>query len=232
MEALAGKANVLTRAAALIIETDFYNTTSPFAQGLTGAAVSAGTITAIDSSVNHPGVVAFRDSTTAGGGYRADAAVAAFHIAGGEKFVCTFQARTALTSMLASLGFRDNSTATEPLDGVFLRLVGDGTSNVTVSGRARSNNAQTVTASSHTLPINTWVTAIITVAEGGASALFELFAENGTLLWSGTVASNLPTGAGRFTSVGVIATESTTSAAVDLIWLDYLRVEVTRALVR
>jgi hypothetical protein len=226
--ALTGKANVLSRNSALVIETDFYNNTSPFSQGLIGAAISSGTITEIASEPDHPGVVALRDSTTANGGYRITTAVTAFRLAGGEKFVCVFKRNTTRTTVQFRMGFQDSASVTAPVDGVYLNYVA---ASGTIQAITRNNNTQTIAASTYTLPNNTWHAATIEV-NSPTEADFKIFNSSGEQVWSERITTNIPTAAGRETGAGVIATESSTDAAADILLLDYIRVEVNRVLTR
>ena len=227
---LDGKANVLSRDTALVLETDFYNVTSPFSQGLTGTAVSSGTVTAIAAVPNHPGIVALRDSTTANGGYRVMTDVTAFRIAGGEKFVCSFQVRSARATTTSYMGFFDSTTNVAPTDAACFVITANG-STITMRGRTRANNTATDTVITFNPSINTWYTAIIEVNSNASSVNFSIFNESGTNVYSQDLA-NLPTAAGRETGAGVAAYESTTDAASDILYLDYLRIELNRTLTR
>jgi hypothetical protein len=222
----------LTRKVALVLETDFYNVTSPFAQGLTGSAISSGTVASIAAEPNHPGIMRLSDSTTANGGYLVQTAVDAFRIAGGEKVVCTFQCRSARTTSQGWIGFKDNTTNAQPTDGVFLYWVGNGAGGVTVDGRARNNAGPTITNTTYTLAINTWVTIVIELNAAATLATFTLTDDSDGVLWTNTVAGNIPTASGRECGVGISANESTTDAAAELMRLDYFRAEVGRTLTR
>lgn len=228
--ALDSKANVLSRDTALVLETDFYNVTSPFSQGLTGTAVSSGTLTAVAAVPNHPGIVALRDSTTANGGYRVMTDVTAFRIAGGEKFVCSFQVRSARATTTSYMGFFDSTTNVAPTDAACFVITANG-STITMRGRTRANNTATDTVVTFNPSINTWYTGIIEVNSNASSVNFSIFNESGTNVYSQNLA-NLPTAAGRETGAGVAAYESTTDAAADILHLDYLRIELNRTLTR
>lgn len=228
--ALDSKANVLSRDTALVLETDFYNVTSPFSQGLTGTAVSSGTVTAIAAVPNHPGIIALRDSTTANGGYRIMTDVTAFRIAGGEKFVCSFQVRSARATTTSYMGFFDSTTNVAPTDAACFVITANG-STITMIGRTRANNTATDTVVTFNPSINTWYTGIIEVNSNASSVNFSIFNESGTNVYSQNLA-NLPTAAGRETGAGVAAYESTTDAAADILHLDYLRIELNRTLTR
>jgi hypothetical protein len=219
-----------SRRTALIIESDFYGITSPFTQGLTGAAVSSGTLVAVTGTANHPGIVALRDSTTANGGYRIFTDVAALLLAGGEKSVVTFQIRSVRAGVKSFIGFLDNATIADPTDCACLIITANGTV-ASIIARTRANNTATDSAIPFVPEINTWYTSVITVADGGGSALFQIFNDSGTMLWSDTL-SNIPTATGRETGFSVAAYESSVDAAADIIHLDYMRLEINRRLTR
>jgi hypothetical protein len=220
-----------SRSQMLTVETDFFATTTPFAQGLLGAAISSGTIIQIASELNHMGIVELRDSTTANGGYRIMTDVLAFRLQGGEKFVCVFQMRGARSTAVCRLGFIDSTSATIPVDGAFFDIVGNGTT-LTATGKCRNNNTETATGTTFAPALNTWYTAIIEVNSAANSVNFSIFAENGTNLFTSNVTTNIPTAAGRETGAGVYVGESTTDAAAGIIRLDYLRIESGKTLVR
>lgn len=228
--ALDSKANVLSRDTALVLETDFYNVTSPFSQGLTGSAVSSGAIQQRAGEPNHPGIVALRDSTTANGGYRVMTDVTAFRIAGGEKYVCSFQVRSARAGCTSYMGFFDSTTIAAPTDAACFVITANGTT-VSMVGRTRANNTATNTSTAFNPSLNTWYTAIIEVNSNASSVNFSIFNESGTSVYNEDLA-NLPTAAGRETGAGVAAYESTTDAAADILHLDYLRIELNRTLTR
>jgi hypothetical protein len=215
----------------LVVETDFLNTTSPFAQGLTGSAISSGTLVQIAAEPNHPGIVELRDSTTANGGYRIMTDVLGFRLAGGEKFVCVFQMRGVRSTAVCRIGFQDSTSATVPVDGVYLNVVGNGTT-LTTTGISRSNNTQSATASTHSTANNTWYACIIELNAAATQVTFSIYTEAGVLDWSDTVSTNIPTASGRETGAGVYVGESSTDAAAGIIRLDYLRIESSKTLVR
>lgn len=63
-----------------------------------------------------------------------------------------------------------------------------------------------------TLSLNTWYKLKITVNSNATSVLGEVFDAAGTLISSQTITTNIPTAAGRETGVGIVCTESTTTA--------------------
>ena len=66
----------------------------------------------------------------------------------------------------------------------------------------------------------------------GTLVTYTIYNEAGVQQWTDTVATNIPTGAGRDTSPCLIVAEGTTDAAADILRLDYVRWGTTRTLVR
>jgi hypothetical protein len=228
-EALASKADLPTRKTALVNEQDFYNNNAAFGQGLVGAATSSGGLNVISGQPNHPGIVALRDSSTANGGYRIQTALNAILLAGMEKCVIIFQIRSAKLGVVGFMGFHDSASITAPVDAVCFVLTTDGT-NASIVGRGRANNTAEDTAP-FVPALNTWYTGIIELNADATLATFTIQDDSETVLFSETV-TNIPKASGRETGAGVTVHQNTTDAAADLIWLDYLRIEMNRILVR
>lgn len=228
---LESKAPNPSRSSMIILETDFLTTTSPFSQGLTGAAVSSGTIVQIAAEPNHPGIVELRDATTANGGYRILTDVLAFRLSGGEKFVGVFQMRGVRSTAVCRLGYQDQTSATAPVDGVYIDIVGNGTT-LTATGRCRNNNTETATGTTFAPATNTWYACIIELNSDATSATFTIYNESGVEQWTQTVTTNIPTASGRETGAGIYVGESTTDAAAGIIRMDYLRIEKNKTLIR
>jgi hypothetical protein len=225
------KADNPTRKTALTLETDCYGNTAgtSFAPFL-GAAQSSGAVAVVASEVNHPGIVALRDSTTANGGYRIITDISSILIGGGERHVSTWQIRNARAGIRIHIGFFDILTSGDPTDCVCLVGTADGTT-ITLTPRARANNtAQNLTA--FTPDLNTWYTSDITINSDATEATIRIFTDDGTEVFTSGTLTNIPTAAGRQTGAGVSAFESSTDAAADILWLDYMRLEINRTLVR
>jgi len=172
-----------------------------------------------------------RDGTTANGGWNASTAANAFLIAGGEKAVVTFQIRNARATANGWIGFKDNSTNAQPVDGAYVYFIGNGTT-VTMYARTRSNSSETVNGSTWSPTLNTWYTLVITVNSGGTQVDYEVFNDAGSSQWAVNNTTNIPTGAGRQTGFGIQANESTTDAAAAIMYVDYARMEINRVLTR
>lgn len=142
--------------------------------------------------------------------------------------VCCFRRNTARSTVQFRIGFHDSTSSSDPTDGVYLQY--DAVTGV-LQARTRNNNVQTIAGTTFALANNTWVTAVIEVVSP-TQAVFTVFSEAGAQLWQETITTNIPTAAGRETGAGVIATESTTDAAADIVHLDYLQVTIERNLIR
>jgi hypothetical protein len=228
-----GKADKSSRTSCVVIESDFFSSNASSAcPGLLGASTSSGATGLVTGSINHPGVIYLRDSTTANGNYRFMTEVSAFRIAGGETAIFVFQARNARSTASFWMGWFDSTAIqTQPTDGVWFQSVGDGT-NVTLRGRCKNNAGPTDTADPYQLTLNTWYTGKIEVNSDATLVTFTLYAENGTQLWQKTVNANIPTASGRETGFGIIAGETSTDAAADILYIDYLKMEINKTLTR
>jgi hypothetical protein len=198
-----------------------------------GAAISSGTINAPSAGVvdgDHPGVVRLRSNTTANGGYRMQAYNGSIRLKGGEVFEgVLYHSNIATTTV--RMGFNDNTTSTDAVDGCYFEVATTGIAR----GKCANNSARTQTTGSYTISLNTWYTYRITLNATATLATFEIFNSAGTSLFTvnNTVATNIPTASGRETNVGIVATESTTTAT-DMVHVDYMgfNLGTTNALAR
>jgi hypothetical protein len=201
-----------------ILYSDFLvNTTnaSPF-QGL---ARNTGTASGTNApvSANHPGVLRLSSSTSADSGYFFGVDTVQLLLGGGESFEAIFQVATTSGTTIR-LGFHDTTAVTDAVDGAYIEISG-----TTLSGKTASNSTRSTTGTNYTISTGSWYRARITVAPGAGSVSFAVYNDSGTLLWSDTLSTNIPTAAGRLTGLGIIATNSGTTA-VGLIDLDYMAV--------
>jgi hypothetical protein len=148
--------------------------------------------------------------------------VTAFVIEGGEfgEFIINPQTNTNTT---IRAGHHNATSATAPTNGVFFEIVAGA-----VVGICRNGGTQTATATLATLSTSTWYRLRYRVNLAKTEALFQVFSETGTLLGSGTVTTNIPTGT---VGHGIIATNSGTTA-VNLVTVDYMSLASLRRLTR
>jgi hypothetical protein len=218
--------------ATTIIEEDFLTASSNTLDHLTGAAISSGTMGAIAGTKEHPGIAYLRDSTTANGGYTVRTDTTPFLISGGEKSIFIFQAKGAKSTAGIRMGFEDSfAIQTQPTDAVCFENASR-SANV-LRGMCKNNAGPTYTGTTYTMSADTWYRGEITVNAAATSVNFSLYlCTTGALLWSSDVTGNIPTATGRELGWGVVAAETSTDAAADILWLDYMALSIERALVR
>jgi hypothetical protein len=211
--------------------SEFYDPSTNAIPGFLGAAISSGTVGAVATTANHPGVIYMRDSTTAAGGYRYGCTGTQL-IGGGETFEVVFQPVGVRTTQGAKIGWADTTAAnTLPVDGIWFNISGTGAA-ITLRGATSSNSVRSYTGTSYTPTTATWYRGTIIVNTAGTLVTYTIYDGAGTSQWTDTVATNIPTGAGRDTSPCIIVAESTTDAAANILVMDYVNWGSTRTLVR
>lgn len=129
------------------------------------------------------------------------------------------------------MGFIDSYTSTAPTNGVYIEMAQVGGVDGVIVGKTSDNSVRSTTGTSYTLTTLTWYRFRITVNAAASLVTYELFSDAGVLLWSDTLATNIPTGATRYTGHGIVATNSGTTAVL-LCDLDYQCFAITRTLTR
>jgi hypothetical protein len=210
-----------------LLEHDCWNTIQP----LSALAISSGTQTFVTGLLNHPGVLTLKSSSSANSGVafgNANAATSSIRIQGGEEFTTIFRLDR-LTDVTFNLGFHDKTSASGPVDAVCLSVAP--TTGV-ATGQAISNSSATNTASTYTLALSTWYRLVIKVNDDATAATFYLYdSATESLVWTDSVASNLPTDAGSELGCLITCIHSG-SSALDLISVDYYRLRYNGSLNR
>ncbi|MGV8150904.1 MAG: hypothetical protein ACP5NV_04200, partial [Candidatus Woesearchaeota archaeon] len=214
-------------------EAMFESVTGGYNEPWIGTAIASGT-TALVAAENaeHPGMASMSTSTTASSGYSYQITGATTYLLGVNYTTrAVFKPLTKTGNVTyIRFGFQDSFTSTIPTDGVFFNITQNSSTTFTVRGHSRDNNAQANTATNYMMYNNTWYAAKIYV-NNSTLATFEIY--NATnLLWSDTVTSNIPTGAGRQTSNGFIAYTIGGTTAQLVSYIDYISVGVNRELQR
>jgi hypothetical protein len=213
------------------LSSDFYDGTTNAIPGLLGAAISAGTVGSVATTANHPGVIYMRDSTTIAGGYRYGCTGTQL-IGGGETFDVVFQPVGVRSTQGAQLGWSDSTAAnTLPGDGIWFNISGTGAA-IVLKGATSSNSIRSYTGSTYAPTTATWYRGTIRVNTAGTLVTYTIYNEAGASQWTDTVATNIPTGAGRDTSPCIIVAESTIDAPANILVMDYVNWGSTRTLVR
>jgi hypothetical protein len=174
---------------------------------------------------NHPGMIAFKSSTTANSGYLVSGQLGSgFPMSGGETCEIIFKV-TATSGTTIRMGYHTASSSAAPTDGVWIEIV-----ETTLSGKANNNTGEVVTASTYTITQGTWYRMKIAMNANATLATFTLVTcADGMQVWTDTLNSHIPTA--RVTPMGIIATNSGTTAT-NLMTLDWYRYSCSRVLAR
>lgn len=196
---------------------DFLTSTSWF---LTEAAINSGTATQVASGTSEVGVVSINSSTTANGGYRYtthNSATAGDIVITSATFLAKIK-QDRQTNVTVRIGFHNTINANAPTNGIFFSIInGNAVGNVVNSGTS-------LTTSSYTLSAGTWYIIRIDVENASASR-FRIFSPDWTVLFDQEIMGNVPTSP---VGIGVVATESSTTAWNGILYLDYIRVDIGR----
>ena len=191
-------------------------------------AVSSGTLITPSTTTgraDHPGVVELKSSTTANSGGRVDTDAAAFLIQGGELFRATLRPLV-FTATTLRAGFRDNTTSTDVVDGAYIEVSTSGVA----TGKTASNSTRSSTSTTYTLTAGTWYTFDVDVVST-ALVRYSIRDDSDNVLWTDTLAANIPSVSGRETGAGVIVTNSGTTAT-SLLQIDRMGFGWNRKLAR
>ena len=221
------------------IATDFCNeggVTGTGYDGFTRTIISAGASGLDNNTVdiaNHPCVLAIRDSATIGGGiligthYTATTAVP--RINGSEQGTFIFRPQNSTSVNTIRMGFLDTITSTQPVDGCFFESM-----DFILIGRCRANNVES-NVTIRRIAKEDFYKVNVRFSPTASFVNFTIWnSTNGvtTMLNQTGLSTNLPTGIGRETGFGVIATQSTTSAAQVLVFMDYMELFINRTVIR
>lgn len=219
----------------LFYETDFLlgSTIASWAYGVTpwqGIAVGAGTLSIAGGTAKHPGQHIIKShASTVNSGWTWLISSVAFLIAGGEEAEFIFQYISPAAGVnTIRIGFHDTADINIPVDGAWLDIVAG-----VLTGRTSSNSSASATASNFNLTSATWYRVKITLNANASLVTFTLYSEAGTVLWTDTLNTNIPTGAGRIVGHGIIATNSAPGGTGQNIYtIDYMSILINRQLIR
>jgi hypothetical protein len=184
-------------------------------------AINSGTIAKIPGEPNHPGILRISSSTTANSGGYVLTEITAFRISGGEVFEIIFQPRVSgNANTTIRMGFLDTTSSTDATDGVYFELPAN---SLDIVGKTANNGVRTTSTTIATLTVNTWYRCRIEINNNATQANFYVYDENGTLLGSTSITTNIPTALGRETGAGFVATNSGTTATL-LAYFDFMAV--------
>lgn len=212
----------------IYLVTDLPGGTSQFNAAPYGIGQLASGSVAAAAEANHPGIMVISSSASVDSGYALfSLATSGLLIAGGEHYEEIFSI-SSVTNTVHYIGLIDAVTATAPVDGVFVSVAA--TTGV-MTGYASNNSTTTATGTTYTLSLSTWYRIVVDIASDASSATFSLYNSSGTLLWSDTVASNIPVTAGRETGIGSL--HYVTSGGVqEIAKIDWCWFNINRTLTR
>jgi hypothetical protein len=172
------------------------------------------------------GVGTLVSSGSANGGAKCGTNVSALLLSGNEQAVIDVAPQT-LTNSTARFGFCDTADHNDCVDGVYIECAATGV----CTGKTANNSTRSSTGTTYTIVTTNWYRAVVTLGTGATSATFKLYNSAGTLVWSDSLATNIPVAAGRLVGVMAVATESGTGSLV-MYNLDYIGFTVLQDLPR
>lgn len=137
-------------------------------------------------------------------------------LSGGEKFWLLFRAET-LTDVVGYFGFHYTATAAAPVDAASIRIVG-----TTLDGFTSAASSTSSTSTDHTITTAVWYWMEVAVDSNASLVTFSLYNDGVTLLWSDTLATNIPTAA---TSTGTNVWK-TSSGLAELLTYDFIATDM------
>lgn len=192
---------------------------------LLGAAVSSGTLGAIDPTADNHSVWAIGSTTAANTGYSFLSRATHLYLAGGER-TSTVIRFVATNTVIARGGFLDVVTATEPTDGAYWEVA-----NGYMFGRTSSNSVRSTTTTSNLLDPTLYYRINTIVNTNASLATFELRSAAGSVVWTESLSANLPITAARAFGVGLVVL-STSTNTLSMANLDGIGFRNKRRLVR
>lgn len=191
----------------------------------TGTVIATGTICNVAGTGIHPGIIQHISSASANSGSRIMTEATSFLLAGREKTTIVFQTTATLAGVTRRMGFHNSSSEAVPTDGVYFKLNGD-----VLTGQTINNTTGSTTGTSYTVAASTWYRAVIELNADATLATFILYADNSTtVLWTNTLATNIPKDTGREVGHGDNCTILNPGVATVAGWLDYMDIVLPNA---
>lgn len=159
-------------------------------------------------------------STSANSGGTTIQQSSSFLLKGDEQFELGFYIEKT-NAVVGRFGFLDTFSATFPTDGCFFEMT-----NGVISGKAVSFGTASTSGTSFALPEDNTIRnrAVVSLNSNASTASYFLYT-NGTLAWSDTISANIPTGAGRYTSSGVVMYHTGTGSGTNVVSIGWLGVD-------
>jgi len=222
----------------VVSESDFLTTVSVgngygngFSAGVIGSTSLFVAFPPLQCTPNHIGVITMQ--TTAGalantGIVMSTANVTPFVFGGHEEYSLIFKPVSFANTVRYRIGFLGSHSTIAITDSVHVEGIGNGSNSVIFSAISTNATNKTTNPTTYTALVNEWYQMKVVINANAASASYYLYSETGTLLWSVTNTTNIPT---ANTQVGN-SFYNTASGATIYAYLDYHKVEVNRTLIR
>lgn len=168
---------------------------------------------------NHPGILRLPTAASASTGRAVHVGADEILLGDRTEFSCLFKINSVAAAQVLRIGFFDSLGTGADVDALCFELSAANT----IRGLASSNSSVTNTGTTYSsFAVDTWYLANM-VLDGTAE--FKLCSEGGTVLWSSTVSTNIPTGAGRTLTFGwrhytTNATAKTLDVDRLILWMD------------
>jgi hypothetical protein len=203
---------------------DFINSGALFPWNIN--PIASGTNTFATGNAKHPGVMSYSShASNANSGCGLIGNSSAILLGGGEKTTIVFKTPSSLTGVTRRIGFHDTADQNAPNDGVYVLMNG-----VTLNGRTMNNGTGSNTASTYTIAVDTWYRLVIQLNADATLATFTLYTDDSTtVLWTDTLATNIPKTSGRETSHRDVCTLASPSGATVIGYLDYMDIVLPNA---
>ena len=225
----------------VISEGDFVSTilnTVPYGNGFAsvgapGGATAIAFVTA-QCSANHPGVVGLVTGATANsGGGVSTSTLLPIVFGGGEEYTLIFKPVLDANTTRCRIGFAATIATATPNYIAYAEGVGDGAGNVVFSAITANFSGgttnTTTNATTYSAALGVWYQMRVVVNASAASVSFYLYSESGTLLWSVTNSTNIPT---SNVQVGFTFYNTTILPVPFIAYIDYHKFEINRILIR
>jgi hypothetical protein len=172
------------------------------------------------SEPNHPGIVNIQSAAAAATGCAFVTDELSISLSGGEVFDIILNIQTAAGTIIRA-GFIDSVSAAAAVDGAYILIQQVGGVDITAAGVSISNSVSSTTGTTYAMSTATWYRLRVSINSDATLVTFSIMDSTGAVLWTDTVNSNIPTGAGRETGSGIIATR--TGGAANIVFVDYMR---------
>jgi hypothetical protein len=194
-----------------------------------GIALNTGTLSSagFNDVKNHPGIVIINSSTSANSGYRLITDANAFLLDG----VCISEAIFKMRNSLCNvrIGFYDENTlTTNNTDGAWITI-----DSLALYGKtSTSTTDQSTTSSSTTLELNKWYRSKIITNNDATQVDYYIYDSVGVQIWHDSLTTNIPNSGTDVFGNNIVAINKTATTAAQLIYVDYVAVQIRRKLIR